>query len=70
MDLQQIYSCYGSALSTTEGSQVFVVASEAEGTYLVEPGDYILLVFTDEPDTCKDFVLCLATAEGCRVVHE
>ncbi|KAK2148525.1 hypothetical protein LSH36_492g03020 [Paralvinella palmiformis] len=70
LDIQSIYSCYDSAISTTDGSGVFLFGAEAEGTFLVPPGDYILLAFTDEADSYEEFVVCLATSEACQISHE
>ena len=67
LDTRTTYAIWQDALKTTDGDTVFMDAWEVEGTYLLEAGEYILIVFTDKPGDEKEYTLCLATGRQCTV---
>lgn len=67
LELNAIYQLYESCLSDINGKNPFIIGYEAEGYYQVPPGDYVIIVFTNDPDVPKDFALVVATRRGYKV---
>ena len=67
MKLQTIYQNFNNALTDTEGKSVFVVGYEAESYLMVLPGDYVMIIFTNDPDVPKDFALVMASQRGVNL---
>ncbi|XP_070195583.1 calpain-10-like isoform X2 [Littorina saxatilis] len=66
MDIDAIYSMMGKqeAVLDTEGRPYTFVgnAPEIKATYMLKPGEYTLLVHTDEPDTEKPFTVVVMSS--------
>ncbi|ELU15007.1 hypothetical protein CAPTEDRAFT_185839 [Capitella teleta] len=64
LDANTIYRAYEQCLSDIEGANPFIIGYEAHAYYMVPPGDYIIICFTNDPDVAKDFALAVATRRG------
>ena len=67
LDQQTIYEYYDSALKDTEGEFKFLIAYEAASYFIIPPGEYVMVVFTNDPDVPKDFALVVASRKGYRL---
>lgn len=67
LDLGYLYQNYNDAMTTAEGGHVFVVSYEAEGYHLLEPGCYVIVLFTDKAGDDKRFNLVLGTAADSKM---
>ena len=58
LSIDDIYDQYDQAVYDTESSQSkFVQSWDVEASYMLDPGQYTLLLHMDEPDTEKVFSL-------------
>lgn len=58
-----------SFVADINGANVFVVAYEAHSNYMLKPGTYMLVPFTDKKGTEKKFALTFATTQGASFSH-
>ena len=69
LDQNTINKYYEYALSDTKGGSVFILGYEAVGYFMIPPGDYVILVFTDDPDVIKDSALVAASRSRLSLQH-
>ena len=59
---------YGTCLTDIDGSpSKFLIGFENTGNYMLKPGKYIFLAFTDKPGAEKKFALTFSTVSGAKL---
>ena len=61
LDQQTLREHYGSALNDVEGRSKILTAYGVESYFMIPPGDYVIVVFTNDPDVSEDFALIAAS---------
>ena len=68
LNIDQIYEMYDQCMATTDGTNYrFIQAWDMDASYMLQPGQYTLLLHMDEPDKNKLFTIVVKSAEPVQL---